>query len=271
MDLSIVILNYKQMNFIISCLKSITESNFFIRGRELDFEVIVVDNNSNDDIGKFLICQYPEVKFIQNKKNIGMGAGNNIGIKEATGDYIVVMNPDTIVFEDTFKQLYCFMEENKHVGVVGPKQLNTDKTIQNSCYRWPKPLIPIYRRTPIGNIKFARREIDRYLMKDFDHESCQSVDWLLGSFLFMRAAAIERIGAFDERFFMYFEDTDLCQRFWKFNWKVIYYPEAVILHNHNRHSAQTAWYNFFSNKASMIHILSWVKYLLKWPTNYSLR
>lgn len=247
-----------------SCIKSITEASFDLSDKKLRYEIIVVDNNSDDKIGDFLAWQYPQVIFIQNEVNVGMGAGNNVGIKRARGDYIVVMNPDTIAFKDTFKTLYRFMEEDKQVGVVGPRQLNPNQSIQNSCYRWPKLLTPVYRRTPLGKFRFAQKDLNRYLMKDFDHNGRQPVDWLLGSFLFMRASVVEEIGMFDERYFMYFEDTDYCRRFWEKDWKVIYYPKAEIIHNHNRHSAQSKWYKFFTNMTARQHVISWLKYLRKW-------
>ncbi len=101
-------------------------------------------------------------------------------------------------------------------------------------------------------------------MKDFDHRYQRPVNWLLGSFLFIRAKAIEDVGMFDERYFMYFEDTDYCRRFWNSDWELIYYPDVKIIHNHNRHSAQSKWYKFFTNVATRQHIISWIKYLIKW-------
>ena len=259
-DLSIVILNYKSKGLTLNCIRSIKEADF----GTFKNEIIVVDNNSGDSIREILAWQYPDIKFIQNKENLGMGEGNNAGIKKASGKYIVVMNPDTIALYDTFKILFNFMEENKEVGIVGPLQYNPNKTIQNSCYKFPSILIPVYRRTPIGKMKFARKKVDEYLMKDFNHKSISEVDWVLGSFLFIRSSALEKTGLFDKRFFMYFEDTDLCKRFWKKNFKVAYNPEAKIIHNHTRQSAQDPWYKFFTNRAARCHVISWIKYFIKW-------
>lgn len=262
MDLSIVILNYKNKGDVLSCLKSIKEADF----TDLKYEIIVVDNNSDDSIGDILAWQYPEIIFIQNDKNVGMGAGNNIGLKRGSGDYLVVMNPDTIVFNDSFKKIFDFIVNNPQVGVVGPMQLNPDKSIQNSCYRWHGLLTPLFRRTSLGKINLAQKDLDRFLMKDFDHKTHRRVDWLLGSFLFCRREALQDVKFFDERYFLYLEDTDLCRSLWKNNWEVVYCPEAVIIHNHRRQSAQNAWYKFFTNQASRNHIVSWGKYLVKWGT-----
>lgn len=260
MDISIIILNYKSKGDTLSCIKSIKESDFGI----LNYEIIVVDNNSEDGIKEILEWQYSDVKFIGNSKNLGMGAGNNEGIKKAQGKYVIIMNPDTLVFRDTFKQLYDFMEHNPEIGIAGPLQYNPDKTIQNSCYRWHSMLTPIYRRTFLGQCKFGKKDLSRFLMKDFNHNAEKKVDWLLGSFLFCRSEALGKVGLFDERFFMYFEDTDFCRRFWQAGWQVIYYPEAKIIHNHARQSAKEHWYRIFTNKAARHHIMSWIKYLKKW-------
>lgn len=262
MDISIVILNYKSKGLTLNCVKSIKEADF----GSLKYEIIVVDNNSRDSIGEILNWQYPEIKFIQNKKNIGMGGGNNAGIKAAIGNYAVIMNPDTLAFKDTFKKLHEFMEANPDVGIIGPRQFNPDQTIQDSCYSWYNLFTPLYRRTPLGRLPFAQNDLARFLMKDFDRQSTREVDWLLGSFLFCRAGALKQVGYFDERFFLYFEDTDLCRRFWRKNWKVVYYPEAKIIHNHNRQSAREPWYKIFSSKAGREHFKSWIKYLRKWGT-----
>lgn len=266
MDISIVILNYKSKGFALNCIKSIKEADFDLAGCKLQYEIIVVDNNSYDAIGDILTWQYPDVVFIQNEVNVGMGAGNNVGIRRSKGDYIVIMNPDTIAFTDTFIKLFRYMEENKNIGIVAPLQLNPNKSVQNSCYRWHNLLTPVYRRTPLGSFRFAQKDLDRYLMKDFDHRSERDVDWALGSFIFIRADALSQVGLFDERFFLYFEDTDFCRRFWEKNWRVVYYPEVSIIHNHNRQSAQSKWYKFFNNPAARAHISSWFKYLRKWGT-----
>ena len=281
MDISIIILNYKSKGLALNCIKSIKEADFSVppflsrskrevkgeKGGFLKYEIIVVDNNSDDNIGEILNWQYPEIKFIQNGKNIGMGVGNNAGIKQASGEYIVIANPDILVLKDTFIELHNFMEMNSEVGVAGPRQFNPDKTVQNSCYRWYNLFTPLYRRTPLGKFKFAQRDLDRFLMKDFDHKSEKEVNWLLGSFLFCRANALKEVGLFDEKFFLYFEDTDLCRRFWEKNWKVVYLPVAKVIHNHARISAEEPWYKFLNSPAARAHIASWIKYLKKWGIN----
>lgn len=267
MELSIVIVNYKSKGLTLNCLKAIDEADF----NGLEHEVIVVDNNSGDQLGEIITWQYPRVTFIQSNVNRGMGAGNNIGIKQARGRYVVIMNPDTLPFADTFLKLYLFMEQHRRVGIVGPQQFNPDQTIQVSRYRFPTVLALLSRRTFLGRLKIGKKAANRFLMQDSDFSATQSVDWLLGSCLCIRAQALKEVGLFDEQFFLYFEDTDLCRRFWQKNWQVVYYPEARIIHNHNRASANYPWYTFFLNRASRYHLVSWLRYVWKWLGHPSTR
>lgn len=258
-DISIVIVNYKSKDLTLNCLKSIKEADW----PGLDYEIIVVDNYSADLSSRDL-KPFGQVKFVMNGRNMGYGAANNQGIGQAQGKYIVIMNPDTVAQKDVFIKLFDFMENNLKVGVVGPKQFNPDGTVQDTCFRWPGLLTPLYRRTPLGKIGLAKKDLDRFLYKDYNKDKAREVDWLLGSFLFCSAEALRQVGAFDERFFIYFEDTDLCRRFWREGWRVIYSPEVKIFHNHRRQSARVPWYKFFQSKASWHHLASWVRYLWKW-------
>lgn len=264
MNISIVIVNYKSKGHALNCVKSIKEADWGFLGGKLRYEIFVVDNNSGDNIGEILEWQYPDVIFIQNSENIGMGGGNNVGMKKARGEYIVVMNPDTIAIKDVFARLFEYMEANPEVGIVGPQLLAPDKSIQASCHRWYRPMTFFYRRTFLKRFKFAQKDLDRFLMKDFDHKREFKVDWLQGSFLFCRKSALDETGYFDERFFMYLEDTDLCRRMWEKKWRVVYYPKVQVIHNHTRASFQIAWYAFFLNKMARIHFVSWIRYMLKW-------
>ncbi len=260
MDISIIIVNYKSKGLTLNCIKSIVEADF----ENLSREIIVVDNNSEDNIGEILAWQYPDVVFIPNPVNVGMGAGNNVGIRRARGEYIVVMNPDTIAFKDTFTRLHAFLEAHPRVGLAGPKQFNPDRSVQDSAYRWHSLLMPLYRRTFLGRLSSTRRSVAHFLMHDYDKKEARDVDWVLGSCLFIRAKALREVGLFDERYFLYFEETDLCRRFWEKQWRVVYFPDARIIHNHDRASARQPWYTFFMSRMARNHVRSWFLYLFKW-------
>jgi len=259
MDVSIIIVNYKSKDLTLNCIRSIKNADW----PGLDYEIIVVDNYSGDLSGEDL-KQFGKIKFIMNGRNLGMGAANNLGIRQASGKYVVIMNPDAVASKGTFIKLFEFMETNYQVGAVGPKQLNPDGSLQDSCFRWPGFFMPFFRRTPLGQTAPGIKYLDKFLYKDYNKESLREVNWLLGSFLFCRAQALRQAGVFDERFFLYFEDTDLCQRFHQLGWKVVYFPEVKIFHNHLRQSARLPWHKFYKNKAAWHHLASWLKYLKKW-------
>jgi len=264
MDLSIVILNYKTKNLVKQCIKGIKMQNL-----PMEHETIVVDNASGDDVGDMLLEKFPDIKFIQSEENQGYAAGNNLGIKQAQGRYILILNPDVAVWENSIERLHKFMEENRDVAVAGPKLINPDKTRQYSCYRFPRFLTPIYRRTPLGKLSFAKKDLENYLMKDFDHGSNKEVDWLLGACWLVRKEAIDKVGLMDERFFLYFEDIDWCKRFWQSGYKVYYVPEAKMVHYHERLSAQESWTRGLLNQATRTHVKSWLKYFLKYKNEQS--
>jgi GT2 family glycosyltransferase len=256
MDLSIIIVNYKSQEKVLKCLESIAKAEL----GDLSYEIIVVDNASGDDLS-MIAAAYPEVKIIKSEKNLGMGGGNNFGAKNSQGKFILILNPDTAILDDALVKLHHYLKEHEKIGIVGPKLLNTDGSLQYSCLRFPKIYTPILRRTFFGEL--APRQLDYFLMKDFDHASDRSVDWLMGSCLLVRREILEKDGyLFDEKYFMYFEDTDLCRRVrQKHGLDVVYLPEAVVIHDHARQSAEKPWYIApFVDKLAREHIKSWFRY-----------
>lgn len=262
MDLSIIIVNYKTRGLLKYCLKNILELNL-----PLNFEIIVVDNNSQDGSVEMIRSLYgsnPRVKLIESKKNLGYSAGNNLAIKEGNGKYLLIFNSDIKPLPGSIEKLFDFMERNPAVGLAGPKLINADGILQYSCFRFPKFLIPAYRRTPLGRLPFARKKIDWYMMKDWDHNETKPIDWLLGSALMVRKNALEKVGLFDERFYLYFTDVDLAKRFWLNNYQIYYVAQAKMIHLHRRESADKDWFKSLFNRATRIHIKEWLKYFWKY-------
>jgi len=266
MELSIIIVNYKTKEKLENCLNSIVVSDF----GNLNYEIILVDNNSGDDLNDLirLFGNKAAIKLIISPKNLGMGGGNNLGIKAAGGEYILILNPDTVVKDKAILVLLDYIKKNKEVALVGPKLLYPSGKLQLSCSQFPKIYTPILRRTFIG--RFFINSNDLFAMKSFDHNSIKEVDWLMGSCLMFKKEIILNNGQifkpyFDERYFMYFEDIDLCRQIWTQGFKVVYNPEAVVIHDHNRQSAKHPWYlAIFLDKLTWRHIESWLKYFLKW-------
>ena len=257
MELSIIILSYRMKRLVRNCLRALEEANI-----EIPHEIIVVDNDSNDGIKEMLSEDFPKVKFLQSNSNLGMGGGNNLGIRQAMGDNVLILNPDIYITKEAVYKMIEYLGKHKKVGLIGPKLLNPDKSLQHTCYRWHKFWIPLYRRTAIGRFDWAKREIDHFLMKDFDHNSIKEVDWIQGSCIMLPREVIEKNGSFDESFFMYFEDTDLCRRLWKAGHSVVYHGEVAVVHMHMRMSSG-GFTGIFFNKLMRVHIKSWLRYMWK--------
>jgi hypothetical protein len=263
MDLSIIIVNYKSKEKLKNCLSSIFKADW----RDLKFEVIVVDNDSQDNLAN-LDIEYPNLRLIVSGRNLGMGGGNNLGITAAKSEYILILNPDTVLRKDAAAILLTYLKNHPEVGLIGPKLLYPDGSLQLSCSNFPSFFIPILRRTFLGN--YFKKIRDDFTMNDFDHNSVKQVDWLMGSCLMFRKKQItlqakEFYPHFDERYFMYFEDIDLARTFKSQGLKVIYNPEAIVIHDHARESAKHPWYiAIFKDKLTWVHIGSWLKYFIKW-------
>lgn len=261
--LSFVILNYKTKELVRECVKNIYQS-----GIALSFEIIVVDNARDEGLEDLLQRRYPDVVYMPLAHNIGCAAGNNVGLKRAQGDYIIISNADVTVLPGSLEALYHTMEQERTIGILGPRLLNPDGSIQESCYRFYQPLTPIYRRLWIGKLPFAKKHIDAFLMKDIPIEGCVDVDSLMGAFLFARRTAVESVGLFDERFFLYFSDTDWCMRFWQAGYRVAYHSGATLIHLHKRQSAQKMGIQSLADHITRIHIRDGVRYFLKYRMKY---
>ena len=257
MDLSIVILNYYTKDLIRELLKNIARLNL-----PYNYEIIVVDNASYDGIID-LVKGNPKIKFIQNDKNSGFAAGNNLGIRQATGKYVIICNPDLAIFSKAFEIMYDYMEANIEVAMAGPRLINADKSVQYSCTRFPDWHLPFYRRTFLGKTKKAKQWLNDYLMKDVDHSEIFYTPVLFGACLIVRRSLLHSVGLFDERYFMYMEDLDWSRRFWERGYKVAYLGNVEVIHLHKRESAQEGILKSLFSKSARYHIFSFIKYLKK--------
>ena len=231
MVLSIIILNWNTKEDTIKCLLSIQE-----HPSKYETEVIVVDNASSDGSRERISERCPWVKILVNPKNIGFGAGNNRGIPAAGGEFVLFLNSDTILTEGALDGMVDFAKDHPDIGVIGPRLLNSDGSLQYSCRRFPNLAAGFFRNTPLGRLFPHNRYTRDYLMNDWDHESERDVDWLSGAALMIRRDLLSTLGGFDERFYMYCEDVDLCYRSHQQGWRVTYYPYAKIYHRIGRSS-----------------------------------
>ncbi len=262
-QLSFIIVNYKTKELVRECVKNILRSC-----ANVSFEIIVVDNSRDDGLEDLLDMRYQNVRYIPIARNIGCAAGNNVGIKEARGEYIIISNADITVLPGTLEVLYDYMQKYTDVGVVGPRLLNPDGTLQESYYRFYQPLTPVYRRLWVGKLPFARKHIESFLMKDIVVQGPTDVDSLMGAFLFARRSAVEKVGLFDERFFLYFSDTDWCMRFWQSGYRVVYHGDTILIHLHKRQSAQHMGLGSLRDPVTRTHITDGFRYFFKYRMKY---
>lgn len=259
MDISFIILNYRSGKLVKNCINSLIDSQV-----KLKYEIIIIDNNSNDPYWPKLKKLYPTATFVENKKNGGYGYGNNQGIKIAQGKYIVILNPDIFVLPGAMETMYDFMEKNPSCAIVGPKLLNVDGSPQQTYGRFPDWYLPFYRRSLLGKTQKGQQWLDNYFYGYKNFNQPTKVDWVFGACLFMRKDDILKVGGFDERYFMYIEDTDLCHQVADIGKEVYYLPQASIIHLHKRDSAEFKGLRGLLRPLGRQHLLSWWKYCWKY-------
>src|SRR5207248_8704645 len=165
-------------------------------------------------------------------------AGNNRAVPESPGRYVLFINADTLVTDCALERLLDYADQNPDIGIIGPKLLNRDGSLQYSCRSFPNLGAGFFRNTPLGRLFPKNRFAQDYLMQDWDHATVRDVDWVSGAALIIRREALEQTGGFDEGFYMYCEDVDLCYRAHEKGWRVTYFPDSVIYHLIGRSSDQ---------------------------------
>lgn len=226
-DLSIIIVNYNVQELLKRCLESIFEYE-----RDSRFEVIVVDNNSTDGSEEMLRKNFPQVRLIENPRNLGFSRGCNQGIRESRGKYVMLLNPDTELTPGGLKSMIDFMDSRPEIGVCGPRMTDPAGNRQFSCRSFPSYLTAISSHQSLLNRLFPHNPLSRrYLLKGQDWSQEREVDWVSGSSLLTRREVLDRIGLLDEKFFMYVEDVDFCYRARKAGFLVYYFPQVEIIHH----------------------------------------
>jgi N-acetylglucosaminyl-diphospho-decaprenol L-rhamnosyltransferase len=234
-DLSVVILNYNAAQHVRACLASLAA------GCEgLTYETIVVDNASPQPGLESATAGFPDARLIRRRRNVGFSAGINTGIRVARGDGVLILNPDTTLATGAATTMLRYLRAHPGIGVVGPRMLNQDGSLQLSCRRFPDFSTALFNRnSALTRLLPGNRYSARYLMTDVDHARTRDVDWLSGAAMLLNRSALDRVGLFDERYFFTVEDVDLCRRMHDAGYRVVYLPDAVVTHRIGE-SARTA-------------------------------
>jgi len=221
--LSIVLVNYNGAEFLYECLNSI--NRFVGYG---DIEVVIVDNSSNDGSIQIIEENYSSFKLIRSRSNLGFGKANNLGVTYSQGEYLLFLNTDTILRENSPKVLLDYLLKNKDVGVVSSRITFENGSCQLSCGKLPNLIVEFFDKIKYGlNNKFPQ------VFSRFYDKQCSTVKkvgWVTGACMMMHRDIFEQLGGFDENFFMYFEDKDICKRVKELGYKVVYYPKTSIIH-----------------------------------------
>ena len=218
-----------------NCLESVYRTI-----KKIQFEVILVDNNSKDDGLEPILKRYTKIQFINNSKNVGFARANNQGAKIASGDFLLFLNPDTIMIEDAVESMLDYIRPDSSIGILGPKVLNPDQTTQLSCRKFPTVWSGLFNRYSLATRLFPNNRYSRdYLMLDYDHNSIRSVDWVSGCCMMMSESTLKKANGFDENYFLFIEDVDLCQVIKKQGLRVVYFPNAKIFHKISSSNARS--------------------------------
>ncbi len=224
--ISVIIVNYNVQAYLENCLIALNASEV-----DGDVEIIVVDNNSFDGSVEMLRSRFPQVKVVKNRTNLGFARAVNRGFQESSGEYLLVLNPDTLVQEDTLNVLTQYMVGHPEVGICGPKILNADGTLQLSCKRsFPTPGVALPKIVGLSKIFPGSRWAGKYNLTFLDSDQVHNVDAISGSCMFIRREIFKHVGQFDDRFFMFGEDLDFCYRTIQAGFEVHYVPLTQIVH-----------------------------------------
>ncbi|MCR3759869.1 glycosyltransferase family 2 protein [Clostridium felsineum] len=262
LDISIIIVNYNTEDLLRNCLNSIKETV-----ENVEYEVIVTDNDSKDGSVKMMKNEFPWVKLIESKVNGGFAYANNLAIKQSSGKYIFLLNSDTVLLKDVIEKMIKYMNENKVVGLLGPKLLNRDMTHQTSVSGFPtfkrefyhiyklKNIlkIPLLKKVILGmSGKIGSKDVEQYMMNFKKIDQPREVQVLVGAALLVRREVIDKIGMLDERYFMYYEEIDFCYQASKAGFKAVYYPHGEIIHYIGQSSNKIKDITFYERYKSMI-------------------
>ena len=252
MQLSVIILNYNVRYFLEQCVASVQEAL-----TNIDSEIIVVDNHSSDDSCEMIKSRFPDVKLIKNNSNLGFPKGNNIGVDQAKGDYICILNPDTVVPEDTFEKILAFAEKQANLGIVGCKLIDgSGNFLPESKRGIPTPFVALTKIFGLYKLFPNWRFFNRYYAEHLSENETGEVEILVGAFMVMKRDLYNEMGGFDENCFMYSDDIDLSYMALKSGKSNYYFHETSVIHYKGESTVRDGLYmkrfreamQFFYNK-----------------------
>lgn len=226
MDLSVVIVNWNVGHLVKRLIESL-----FAHTSGITFEVFMVDNNSSDGSVALIRGAFPQVNVIANNDNRGFACANNQAVRESRGDFVLLLNPDTEIFDNSLGKLAAWMRVNPEAGIASGMVLNSDRTLQRTIRRFPAIFSQALIMLKLHHVFPGIPSLTRYFARDFDYTKEQEVDQVIGAFFCIRRSVIEKIGLMDEHFFLWYEEVDYCKRAVEAGFKVFYTPSVSVIHH----------------------------------------
>lgn len=246
MDLSVIIVNWNTRELLQKCLASL-----FRFTANVSYEIFVVDNGSSDDSALMVEKNFPVVKLIASKENLGFAKANNLAIKQSSGRYIFLLNPDTELLDNALGALVAFMDSKPTAAIAGPKLLFPDGSLQSSVRSLPLLVDQLLILLKLHNFLPNLLPIKKYYCANFDYNAMSEVEQVMGAAMIIRREVFDHIGLLDEKFWFIFEEVDFSERALKQGLKIYYYPDAVIIHHKgqsmSRHKNLARQINFNHN------------------------
>ncbi len=259
--LTVLVSNYSKAIRVVENVKLLLQQK-----TNFEFKIFVTDTSCNSkqiEILKRNLKKYPEVTLIINAVNIGYAKGHNVIKGKEVGDYILVVNPDVLFKEkNTVAKLVSFMDKHSDVAILGPQQINDNGKIAMSVRAFPKFYIQVARRTFLRYLPFFKRKVAYDEMRHLDYTKTQDVDWLQSSCIIIRRDFWKKVGGFDEYYFLFMSDTEMCFRAWEMNYRVVYYPQVRVYADGKRLSAG-GFLKFFQSWIIRQHVKDSLKYMWK--------
>jgi len=255
-DLTIVIITWNEKDFIVPCLESIYRNISY-----LSFNVILVDNGSQDGKTDIAKDRFPDINLIKNDKNMGVAFARNQGMAKAVGRYILLLDTDTLALPGALEEMVKFMDRHEDIGILGPKLTDANGNLQFSCRRYHTALTSLLRRLSFLSFIAASPILKKYYMQDWNHQEPRDVEHIIGACQLIRVKAQVEVGSLDNRMFYGWEDTDYCVRMHRAGYKVFYYPYVSIIHFEKKLS-----HGKIFSKLLFENIKSMLLFFIKYPT-----
>ena len=250
MDLSICIVNWNTGELLKNCIQSIIQNT-----HEISYEIIVVDNASSDNSIALILPDLAgdsRLHLVETKQNLGFAGGNNVALEQASGEFIVLLNPDTLVTAGALDLAVKLLKANPSWGVLGPKLLNADGSLQPSIGQFPTVTGMFWEMTRLRKFFPKNKLFSSFKRYDMDYDKMQEVEQPSGACLFVRRAVIEKVGLLDLRYFMYYEEVDWCYRIFNAGWRIMYTPDIKVVHLGGQSSNQNLDVRIVENARSKL-------------------